>query len=74
MEGWKQKYIIGKTDGTPVDPEAVYFVLRLDKDEHARKAALAYMDSVSEENPKLAYDIFKKVKECQINIGEGFGD
>ncbi len=25
------KYIIAKTDGTPVDPNAVYFVLRLDK-------------------------------------------
>lgn len=25
------KYIIQKTDGTPVDPQAIYFVLRIDK-------------------------------------------
>lgn len=38
------KYIIQKTDGTPIDPEAVYFVLRIDKsgraDNRASRAAL----------------------------------
>ena len=38
------KYIIEKTNGEPVDPEAVYFVLRLDKktrpDNRACRAAL----------------------------------
>jgi hypothetical protein len=38
------KYIIAKADGTPVDPEAKYFVLRLDKkdrpDNRACRAAL----------------------------------
>ena len=36
------KYIIQKSDGTPVDPNAQYFVLRPDKDPLARKAIRAY--------------------------------
>ena len=30
-EGLKNKYIISKADGTPVDPKAKYFVLRYDQ-------------------------------------------
>lgn len=33
------KYKIEKTDGTPVDPEAIYFVLRLDKPDGAGDCA-----------------------------------
>jgi hypothetical protein len=47
----------------PVDPEAVYFVLRLDEDPHARKAALAYADSVESENAEFAGDIRRIVGE-----------
>lgn len=36
------KYKIEKTDGTPIDPNAEYFVLRPDKDPLARKAVRAY--------------------------------
>jgi len=36
------KYIVTKADGTPTDPEADYFVLRLDTDPLARKAARQY--------------------------------
>jgi len=61
MKGWFLKYIIRKADGTPIDPNADYFVLRLDKDEHARKAALAYADSVETENPVFAADIRAKI-------------
>ena len=56
-DGWKLKYIIEKVDGSPVDPDAEYFVLRLDKDPHARVAALAYADSVEKDNPVFATDI-----------------
>lgn len=51
------KYRVAKRDGSPVDPEAEYFVLRLDKDPHAVNAALAYADSVEDENPQLAADL-----------------
>lgn len=41
-EGLYGKYIISKADGSPVDQGADYFVLRLDKDPIARRAALEY--------------------------------
>jgi hypothetical protein len=50
-----------KTELEDVDPEAIYFVLRLDEDPHARKAALAYADSVKAENSVFARDIREKV-------------
>lgn len=53
------KYIIFKADGSEGDPEAKYFVLRVDTDKHARKALLAYANSVKQENPVLAKDIIK---------------
>ena len=56
--GWKEKYVIAKADGSRIDPKAVYFVLRLDKDPNARVAAAAYAASVEEAgNGELARDI-----------------
>lgn len=55
--GWQYKYIVEKVDGSLVDPEAEYFVLRLDKDPHARIAALAYADSVETDNSIFTADI-----------------
>ena len=52
-----KKYIITKADWTPVSSEADYFVLRLDTDPHARRAARAYAKSIRLENPQLANDI-----------------
>ena len=63
--GWKQKYIVAKADGSPVDPKAVYFVLRLDTDPHARVAAAAYAASVKATNPTLARDIWAKIDEAE---------
>lgn len=63
MKGWYTKYLIRKTDGSPVDPEAVYFLLRLDTDPHARVAALAYANSIEGEDPLLAKEIKEKLKE-----------
>ncbi len=45
-EGVYGKYIIAKADGTPVDPMACYFVLRLDRDGHARTAMRLYADTL----------------------------
>jgi len=45
----------------PVDSDAVYFVLRLDKDPHALAAARAYADSVEKDNPQFAADIRHKL-------------
>jgi hypothetical protein len=41
-EGLYGKYRIAKVGGSPVDPNADYFVLRLDSDPVARRAALQY--------------------------------
>ncbi len=63
--GLKNKYIIKKTNGQPVSPEAQYFVLRLDKDPHAVKAALAYADSVEIDNPALAFQLRGLAMQCK---------
>lgn len=36
------KYKVEKVDGTDVDPDAVYFVLRIDNDEDALLAAMMW--------------------------------
>lgn len=60
----RRKYDIRKADGSPVDPTAEYFVLRIDRDEndeprdpHAHAALHAYADSVEVENPEFANDL-----------------
>lgn len=64
--GLYRKYIIQKVDGTPVEPMAEYFVLRVDKDPHARKALITYAKSVMEENPKFASEILHLVASYTI--------
>lgn len=68
--GWKQKYIIAKADGSPVDDDAVYFVLRLDEDPNARVAAIAYAASVGISNGDLASDLRGRVVPFARRDGE----
>lgn len=56
-DGLRAKYIIGKADGSPVDPKAQYFVLRLDTDPAARIAALVYANCIAVTNPSFADDL-----------------
>ena len=55
--GLHQKYIITRADGEPVDPKAVYFVLRLDGDhahnQASRVAALKWADVIDQTCEKL---------------------
>ena len=64
--GLHQRYIIQKTSGEPVDPNAVYFVLRIDKGgkdpkhiKAGRDATRAYIQSLRDQNhlPELADDL-----------------
>lgn len=55
--GLYPKYAIAKSDGSPIDPNAQYFVLRLDTDPAARISALAYAHAIEETMPELASDI-----------------
>jgi len=66
--GLRQKYHITKTSGEPVDESAVYFVLRVDEDPHARNALLAYADSVAGENEMLASDLILLVERFGGNM------
>ena len=55
-DGICNKYKILKADGTPVDPEGMYFVLKLNafNPVHARasqKAVLAYADEIESLSP-----------------------
>lgn len=45
-----QKYAIKKTSGLPVDPEADYFVLRIDKDPVAMLAAEVYAQNTPDKD------------------------
>ena len=59
------KYTIEKKDGI-TDPNADYFVLRLDTDPHARIALKAYADSIRSQNRNLSMDIYKKLANYGI--------
>lgn len=65
--GWDPRYHITKSDGSPTDPKAEYFVLRLDEDDPhgvaCRKAILTYADAIESHIPKLAKDIREKFGE-----------
>ena len=65
--GLHHKYNISKTNGNPTDPNADYFVLRLDKDPHALRALVAYAKSVATDNLELASDLRKKLHSYGID-------
>jgi len=46
-----------------VDERAVYFTLRLDTDRHARAAIRAYVESCRGEEPVLARDLERVLRE-----------
>ena len=61
--GLYHKYKIVKTSGEPIEPDAQYFVLRVDTDVHARLALRTYALSVSRTNPILAAEIIDWLAE-----------
>ena len=63
-QGLFGKYIIKKADGSPVDPDACYFVLRLDTDPAAQIAVRAYAEAT--DNEELAEQIKRAQAEAQI--------
>jgi hypothetical protein len=65
-KGLYNKYQVTKTDGSPVDPEAEYFVLRLDTDEAARAALACYAEHIYEKNPALADEIWQKLEGYEV--------
>jgi hypothetical protein len=69
-DGLHGRYIVLKTNGEPVDDDAEYFILRLDKNgsdpKHisaCRKAVLTYADEIKDHLPKLSEDLYKLYSE-----------
>jgi len=62
MKGLYQKYLIFKSDGSPVDPNAEYIVLRIDADQCARRAVRYYANQLLREGSltQLADDLRKR--------------
>ena len=78
-DGLKPKYHITHVDGSPCDPRAKYFVLRLDFhkgcDEHhigaCRAAALEYADGIRLHLPALSRDLIDLVVSTMPKGGRG---
>ena len=70
-KGLFDKYKVEKKDGK-TDPNADYFVLRLDTDRNARSAALHYASCIKDRNPQLAHDLTKAVfsYEGVVKLGD----
>ena len=64
-DGLYEKYVIAKRDGTPLDPQACYFVLRLDTDPCARDAARKYLELIKDQAPQLARDLRQLIAELE---------
>ena len=71
--GLHRKYVVSKADGSPVDEDAVYFVLRVDSGgqtdhvEASRAAMKEYALKIRYFLPKLAADILKEL-DCEIMV------
>jgi nitrogen fixation protein FixH len=76
-EGLGIRYHITKANGDPVDDNALYFVLRLDKrDPHgdaARKAFITYAEEIDHYNPNLAADI-RREHAWLVELNQRKGD
>lgn len=75
--GIKHKYNITRADGSPVDPQGMYFVLRLDYHEGCdtrhisacRRAAEAYAIHATDNLPKLSEELLSYLKRTAPNAG-----
>lgn len=64
MNGLHSKYIVQKVDGSPIDVNAFYFVLRLDTDICARCAMREYAHCTAD--AKLAEDLLVVLKYFEM--------
>ncbi len=63
--GLVQEYVVTRADGAPIPDDAWLFVLRYDRDPHARVALRAYAESCRGENPVLADDLLAALDATQ---------
>ena len=66
-QGFYEKFEVNREDGRSAEGEkhedCEYFVLDLDHDPHAIPALRAYAESCSASHPKLASDLFQKIRD-----------
>jgi len=74
-KGLLPKYIITKADGSPVDPRAEYFVLRVDKHaadqihaEACRRAIVRYAIEVQSHLPVLSKELRLKYEDAAERV------
>jgi hypothetical protein len=67
-KGFYRKYIVTHSDGSPTDPNAVYFVLRLDTEQIARTAAREYARLIQDSNPALASGIMDLLSIVRMRL------
>jgi len=71
-DGLHLKYIVTKADGSSVDPDAQYFVLRLDPKAKHREAAIvaimAYADAIEDDLPSLAAELRQMYEPSQDTV------
>ena len=76
MDGLKMKYRIQKADGRAVDPQGIYFVLKLNSDDQAhglacRRAARCYAMNIHDSIPELAEDLDKLCDRIEAGNADG---
>ncbi len=64
MKGLYGKFLIEKTNSTPMDPDAMYFTLRIDNDPDALEAVLNW--AKSQRNWLLYHDL-ERLRDEVIN-------
>lgn len=68
--GLHGRYIVEKVNGEPVDENAEYFILRLDKNGNdtkhiaaCRKAIMTYAKEIKDHLPKLSKDLIERYSD-----------
>lgn len=58
-----RKYLVSRPDGTPIEDQDAFFVLKLSTDSAARDAAREYARNIRRYNPLLARDLIRRCDE-----------
>lgn len=63
-----RKYLVSRPDGTPIEDQDAFFVLKLSTDSAARDAAREYARNVRRFNPFLASDLIRRCDEYDYQL------
>ena len=61
------KYVVTKANGEDVDPDAQYFVLRVDTDSDASWAVRDYAELIDEKDPELSKQIIEWLDKMDMD-------